>query len=77
MWIDIIKTDMRCVDQVRECALRIVYNDRISDYRELVKRVKTCTIETGWKRQLVTNVYQAGNGHGKPSAKTKQTYYTT
>ncbi len=43
-------------------ALRIVFNDRISDYSDLLKKANTCTIETRWKRQLVTKVYKAVNG---------------
>ncbi len=43
-------------------ALQIVFNDRISDYSDLLKKANTCTIETRWKRQLVTEVYKAVNG---------------
>ncbi len=40
---------------------RIVFNDRISDYSDLLKKANTCTIETRWKRKLVTEVYKAEN----------------
>ncbi len=43
-------------------ALRIVFNDRILDYSDLLKKANTCTIETRWKRQLETEVYKAVNG---------------
>ncbi len=43
-------------------ALRIVFNDRISDYSDLLNKANTCTIETRWKRQLITEVYKAVNG---------------
>ncbi len=46
----------------QKCALRIVYNDTpTSDYSELLNRAKIRTIETRWKRQLVTEVYKAMN----------------
>ncbi len=34
----------------------------ISHYSDLLKKANTYSIETRWKRQLVTEVYQAING---------------
>ncbi len=55
------RTDMKRIENVQKHALRIVDNDRTVDYSELLNRAKICTIETGWKRQLVTEVYKAMN----------------
>ncbi len=52
---------MKCIENVQKRALRIVFNDRISDYSDLLKKANTCMIETRWKRQLVTEVYKAVN----------------
>ncbi len=52
---------MKCIENVQKRALRIDFNDRISDYSDLLKKANTCTIETRWKRQLVTEVYKAVN----------------
>ncbi len=52
---------MKQIENVQKQALRIVYNDRTSDYSELLNRAEICTIETRWKRQLVTEVYKAMN----------------
>ncbi len=49
------------IENVHKHAPGIVYNDRTSDYSELLNRAKICTIETRWKRQLVTEVYKAMN----------------
>ncbi len=37
----------------------IIFNDRISDYSDLLKKANTCTIGTRWTRQLVTEIYKA------------------
>ncbi len=42
------RTDMICIENVQQRALRIVFNDRISDYSDLLKKANT--IETRWKR---------------------------
>ncbi len=52
---------MKRIENLQKHALRIVYNDRISDYSELLNEAKICTIETRWKRQLVTEVYKVMN----------------
>ncbi len=49
---------MKRIENVQKCTLN---NDRTSDYSELLNRAKICTIETRWKRQLVTEVYKAMN----------------
>ncbi len=49
-WIDINRTYMKQIENVQNKALRIVYNDRTSDYSELLNRAEICTIETRWKR---------------------------
>ncbi len=36
-------------------------SDRISDYSDLLNKANTCTIETRWKRQLITEVYKPVN----------------
>ncbi len=61
IWINRNRTDMKRIENVQKRALRIVYNDRTSDYSELLNRAKICTIETRWKRQLVTEVCKAMN----------------
>ncbi len=61
IWINGNRTDMKRFENVKKLTLRIVYNDRISDYSELLNRAKLCTIETRWKRQLVTEVCKAMN----------------
>ncbi len=61
IWINRNRTDMKWIENVQKRALRIVYNDRTSDYSELLNRTKICTIKTRWKRQLVTEVYKAMN----------------
>ncbi len=53
------KIDMKHIENVQQWTLRMVFNDYSSSYRELLKRVKMCTIEIRWKRQLVTEVYKA------------------
>ncbi len=53
---------MKCIENVQKRLIQIVFNDRISDYSDLLKKANTCTIETRWKRQLVTEVYKALNG---------------
>ncbi len=55
------RTDMKCIENVQTRALQIVFNDIIADYSDLLKKANTCTIETRWKRQLVTEVYKAVN----------------
>ncbi len=62
IWINRNRTDMKRIENVQKIALRIVFNDRISDYSDLLKKANTCTIETRWKRQLITEVYKAING---------------
>ncbi len=57
---------MKRTENVQKWALRIVYNDRISDYSELLNRAIICTIEIRWKMHLVTEVYKAMN-HLTPS----------
>ncbi len=57
IWINRNRTE-----NVQKRALRIIFNSRISDYNDLLKKANTCTIETRWKRQLVTEVYKAVNG---------------
>ncbi len=59
IWINRNRTDMKRIENVQKRSLRIVYNDRTSDYSELLNRAKICTIETKWKRQLVTDVYKS------------------
>ncbi len=59
IWINRNRTDMKRIENVQKCALRIVYNDRTSDCSELLNSAKICTIETRWKRQLVTDVYKS------------------
>ncbi len=44
IWINRNRTDMKRIENVQKCALRIVYNDRT--YSELLNRAKVCTIET-------------------------------
>ncbi len=61
IWINRNRTDMKCIENVQKHALRIVYNDRTSDYSKLLNRAQICTIETRWKRQLVTEVYKVMN----------------
>ncbi len=61
IWINGNRTDMKRIENVQKSILRIVYNDRTSDNSELLNRAKICTIETRWKRQLVTEVYNAMN----------------
>ncbi len=56
IWINRNRTDMKRFENVQKRALRIVYNDRTSDYSELLNSAKICTIETRWKRQFVTEV---------------------
>ncbi len=46
IWINRNRTDMKRIENVQKCALRIVYNDRTSDYSELLNRAKICTIKT-------------------------------
>ncbi len=36
-----------------------LFYDYSSSYQELLKQAKTCTLEIRWKRQLVTEVYNA------------------
>ncbi len=53
---------MKHIENVQKRALKIIVNERISDYNDLLKKAKTCTIETRWKRQLVTEVYKDAHG---------------
>ncbi len=62
IWINRNRTDMKYTENVQKRALRIVFNDRISDYSDLLKKANTCTIKTRWKRQLITEIYKAVNG---------------
>ncbi len=50
---------MKNIENVQKRALRNVFNDYSSNYQELLKRAKTCTLEIRWRRQLVTEVYKA------------------
>ncbi len=59
IWININRTDMKRIENAQKCAIGIVSNDRTSDYTELLNKAKICTIETRWKRQIVTEVYKA------------------
>ncbi len=52
---------MKRIENIQKRTLKIVYNDRTSDYSELLNRAKICTIETRWKRQHVTEVYKVMN----------------
>ncbi len=52
---------MKHIENVKKMALQIGFNDIISDYSDLLKKANTCTIETRWKRQFVTEVYKAVN----------------
>ncbi len=49
---------MKRIENVKK-AFQIVFNDRISNYNDLLEKANTCTIETRWKRQLVTEVFKA------------------
>ena len=62
IWINRNRTDLNRIEKVQKRALRIVFNDKSSDYGQLLNRAKTCSIETRWKRQLVAEVYKAVNG---------------
>ncbi len=62
IWINRNRTDMKLLKLCKKRALQIAFNDRISDYSDLLKKINTCTIETRGKRQLVTKVYKAVNG---------------
>ncbi len=57
----LLNTKTKRIENVQKSALRLVFNDRTSDYSELLNRTKICTIETRWKRQLVTEAYKAMN----------------
>ncbi len=37
---------MKRIENVQKRALQIVFNDRISDYSDLLKKANTCTIKT-------------------------------
>ncbi len=49
---------MKRIENVQKRALQIVFNDRISDYTDLLKKANTCIIETRWKRQLRLLLYR-------------------
>ncbi len=59
VYILMYKTDMKHIENVQKRALRMFFNDYSSNYQEILKRAKTCTLEIRWKRQLVTEVYKA------------------
>jgi len=54
------------IEKIQKHALQIVFNDKASDYDELLHRAGTCSVETRWKRQLATEVYKAVNGLTPP-----------
>ncbi len=59
IWITRNKTHLKHIENVQKRALKIVFNDYSLSYQELLKQAKTCTLETRWKSQLVTEVYKA------------------
>ncbi len=52
---------MKLIKNVQKQVIRRVYNDSTSYYSELLNRAHICTIETRWKRHLVSEVYKAMN----------------
>ncbi len=47
IWINRKRKDMKRIENVQKFALWIVFNDRISDYSDLLTKANTCT---RWKR---------------------------
>ncbi len=56
------RTDMKSIENVPKSDLQIVFSNRISNYSDLLKKANTCTVDTRWKRQLITEVYKAVKG---------------
>ncbi len=62
MWINGNKTDLDRLEKVHERAVRLIFNDKMSTYIDLLRRVGVPSVLTRWQWVLATEVYKALHG---------------
>ncbi len=79
VWTNRNKTYLCRLKKVQERVLRLVYNDKMSTYHNLLYRANIPSVLTKWQRIFLTEVYKALNGIYPPYIQDlfKTTFYMT
>ncbi len=66
VWINRNKTDLTRLEKVQERAVRLIYNDKVSSYDDLLQRARVPSVLVRWQRVLATEVFKALKGISPP-----------
>ncbi len=62
VWINKNKTDLARLEKVQERAVRLIFNDKMSTYIDLLRRAGVPSVLIKWQWVLTTKVYKALHG---------------
>ncbi len=62
VWINRNKTDLARLEKVQERAVRLIFNDKMSTYIDLLWRAGVPLVLIRWQRVLTSEVYKALHG---------------